>query len=119
MQVHRNSGLNFNFCLSKLFELFSNFNSLHRRQLAVKFDAVLLRIFSQYLTDVSQISVLKISSNDFKNELFHRILENETVAVIVNLGTETEKICAKNIARDLPDSMTVHTPSFNSRFKIG
>nr|XP_018907169.1 PREDICTED: maltase A1-like [Bemisia tabaci] len=51
--------------------------------------------------------------------MYTRILENETVLVIVNLGTETEKICAKNIARDLPDSMTVHTPSFNSRFKIG
>nr|XP_018903919.1 PREDICTED: probable maltase [Bemisia tabaci] len=44
---------------------------------------------------------------------------DDTVAVIINLGTETEEVCAQNFAVGLPDIMTVYTASLNSGFDVG
>lgn len=41
------------------------------------------------------------------------------MAVIINLGTETEEVCAQNFAVGLPDIMTVYTASLNSGFDVG
>ncbi|CAH0386851.1 unnamed protein product [Bemisia tabaci] len=51
--------------------------------------------------------------------MYTRTLESETIAVIINLGTETEQICTNDVAQSLPAIMTVHTSSRNSDYKIG
>nr|XP_018914092.1 PREDICTED: alpha-glucosidase-like [Bemisia tabaci] len=51
--------------------------------------------------------------------MFTRSHEKETIAVLVNLGTEPDPICAKRLESSLPDTMFVHTSSINSGLKIG
>ncbi|CAH0383535.1 unnamed protein product, partial [Bemisia tabaci] len=51
--------------------------------------------------------------------IFTRSLDNEQIAVILNLGSESEEVCAKGSAFALPDTMFVHTSSVNSGFSFG
>ncbi|CAH0392995.1 unnamed protein product [Bemisia tabaci] len=51
--------------------------------------------------------------------IFTRSLETETVAVLMNLGSETEEVCAKNSASTLPDTMFVYTSSIQSGIQEG
>ncbi|XP_072159058.1 alpha-glucosidase isoform X2 [Bemisia tabaci] len=51
--------------------------------------------------------------------MFTRSTKTETIAVLMNLGSETEEICARHSATHLPETMFVHTSSVNSRLKIG
>nr|XP_018896584.1 PREDICTED: maltase A1-like [Bemisia tabaci] len=51
--------------------------------------------------------------------LFTRSANNETIAVVINLGSESGKICSGDSNFGLPQTMYVHTGSLNSGFKIG
>nr|XP_018913709.1 PREDICTED: probable maltase [Bemisia tabaci] len=51
--------------------------------------------------------------------LFTRKASNDTVAVVINLGSESEAICSEESNFGLPETMFVHTGSLNSGFKIG
>nr|XP_018895627.1 PREDICTED: maltase A1-like [Bemisia tabaci] len=51
--------------------------------------------------------------------MFTRSVETETVAVVMNIGSETEEVCARNSATALPDTMFVYTSSMHSGFSVG
>ncbi|CAH0392994.1 unnamed protein product [Bemisia tabaci] len=51
--------------------------------------------------------------------LFTRSYNSETIAVVMNLGSETEDVCPKTSAAKLPETMFVHTSSIHSGLKIG
>ncbi|CAH0392996.1 unnamed protein product [Bemisia tabaci] len=51
--------------------------------------------------------------------MFTRSVETETVAVVMNIGSETEEVCAQNSATALPDTMFVYTSSMHSGFSVG
>ncbi|CAH0392591.1 unnamed protein product [Bemisia tabaci] len=51
--------------------------------------------------------------------MFTRSFKSDTVAVLMNLGSETEKICVQDSASLLPDTMFVHTRSPNSGMNVG
>ncbi|CAH0387244.1 unnamed protein product [Bemisia tabaci] len=52
--------------------------------------------------------------------MFTRSLgKSETIAVLMNVGSESEEICPKDAAEELPDEMFVHTCSGNSKIRVG
>ncbi|CAH0393663.1 unnamed protein product [Bemisia tabaci] len=51
--------------------------------------------------------------------LFTRSANNHTIAVVINLGSESEKICSEDSNFGLPEIMFVHTGSLNSGFEAG
>nr|XP_018897812.1 PREDICTED: probable maltase [Bemisia tabaci] len=51
--------------------------------------------------------------------MFTRSLEDETIAVLVNMGSETEEICTKHVGCQIPGNMFVQTRSENSELNIG
>ncbi|CAH0389830.1 unnamed protein product [Bemisia tabaci] len=53
------------------------------------------------------------------NHSVQKSLENETIAVVMNLGSETEEVCVKESAPKLPDNMFVYTSSVHSGLGFG
>ncbi|CAH0392755.1 unnamed protein product [Bemisia tabaci] len=51
--------------------------------------------------------------------MFTRSIDTEKIAVLMNIGSETEEVCAKYSANHLPEIMYVHTSSINSGLGIG
>lgn len=50
---------------------------------------------------------------------FRSLGKSETIAVLMNVGSESEEICPKDAAEELPDEMFVHTCSGNSKIRVG
>nr|XP_018897744.1 PREDICTED: maltase A3-like [Bemisia tabaci] len=51
--------------------------------------------------------------------MFTRSLEDETIAVLLNIGSETEKVCVKNVGCALPGGMSVLIRSENLELNVG
>ncbi|CAH0386143.1 unnamed protein product [Bemisia tabaci] len=85
---------------------------------------------NSHLNTFKRLATLKkspiITHGDFETHvistwvyMYTRSLEDDTIAVLINIGSETEEICVKNVGCALPSPMFVHIRSANSIVNIG
>ncbi|XP_072159768.1 maltase A3 isoform X1 [Bemisia tabaci] len=82
-----------------------------------------LKIFKRLMTlrDTSAVKYgdLRTHVVNTWTYMFTRNTNNDSIAVVINLGSESEQICPEDSNFDLPEIMFVYTGSLNSGFKIG
>nr|XP_018917998.1 PREDICTED: maltase 2-like [Bemisia tabaci] len=77
------------------------------------------RIVALRKTPVVRLGDLKTYTPKDWVFMFTRSLKDETIVVLLNIGSETEDVCVKDVAPKLPDEMFVRVKSIGSLHDVG